>query len=261
MSERPLILLSNDDGLGTHGLCAMEQAVADLGELLVVAPDRDRSGSSHSITLDRPLRVQEVGAASHGLVQHAVSGTPVDCVYLALHHLAPRRPALCISGINHGYNLGADVFYSGTVAAAIEATLRGIPSIALSMQRHLPFDPARAAALGRTLAQHVLARGLPPRLLLNVNLPAVSAGEAHWTRLGARRYHDVVDARQDLRGRSYYWIGGPEATVDELPGTDGHAVSTGRGSITPLGLDLTDTDALRRLSQVPLPGVAPLEQG
>lgn len=239
---RPLILLSNDDGVQAPGLLAAAEALADLGEVMVAAPDRERSATSHSISLDRPLRADEVRPGAF-----AVDGTPVDCVYLALLHLVPRRPDLVVSGINHGFNLGSDVFYSGTVAAAIEGALRGVPGIAVSLERRkepVPGGQDRSAATAvlKRLAAEVLSRaphGLPAGTILNVNVPAGAVSGIEVTALGQRVYRDLVDVRQDLRGRSYYWIGGPELEVDDVPGSDMHAVRAGRASVTPLGLDLS----------------------
>src|SRR5579872_3258137 len=141
MSERPLILVTNDDGVGAPGIRAVAEVLRDIGDVMIAAPDRERSAASHSISLDRPLRVDEIEPGVF-----SIDGTPVDCVYLALLHLVPRRPDLCVSGINHGYNLGSDVFYSGTVAAAIESTLRGVPGIAMSLERRRTQDFSHAAA-------------------------------------------------------------------------------------------------------------------
>ncbi|MDX2021798.1 MAG: 5'/3'-nucleotidase SurE [Deltaproteobacteria bacterium] len=247
MQQRPLILLSNDDGIGAPGLAALIAAVEDLGDVIVAAPDRERSAASHSITLNSPLRVDEIAPQ-----RYAIDGTPVDCIYIAALHLAPRKPALCISGINDGFNLGSDVFYSGTVAAAVEATLRGIPSIAVSGERQRPHDFAAGAAFVRELAAETLARGqkqspFPEGALLNVNIPAGALSGYQVTFLGRRVYRDQVDVRADLRGRSYYWIGGPEEKATDLPGSDCSAVQSGVASVTPLALDLTHGALLRDL--------------
>jgi 5'-nucleotidase len=237
MSERPLILLSNDDGVAAPGIAAAREALKELGDVIVAAPDRERSASSHSISLDRPLRVDEV---EEGVF--AIDGTPVDCVYLALLHLVPRRPALVVSGINNGYNLGSDVFYSGTVAAAVEAALRGVPAIAVSLARKAPQDFSHAAGFLAALAAETIRRGagaLPESSLLSVNVPPGPITGYQVTFLGRRVYQDQVDVRADLRGRSYYWIGGPEANADDVPGSDCRAVRDGLASLTPLSLDLT----------------------
>jgi 5'-nucleotidase len=237
VSERPLILVSNDDGATAPGIVALAEALREVADVVVAAPDRERSATSHSISLDRPLRVDELGEG-----YFAIDGTPVDCVYLAVLHLVPRRPALCVSGINNGYNLGSDVFYSGTVAAALEAALRGVPAIALSLERRAPQDFTHAAGFARALVSEVLARGergIPSGALLNVNLPAGPINGFQVTRLGQRVYRDQVVVREDLRGRAYYWIGGPEEKGTDLPGSDCTAVRGGLASITPLALDLT----------------------
>jgi 5'-nucleotidase len=235
---RPLILVSNDDGIQAAGIRAAEEALRPLADVIVAAPDRERSATSHSISLDRPLRADEVRPGVF-----AIDGTPVDCVYLALLHLVPRKPDLVVSGINHGYNLGSDVFYSGTVAAAVEGALRGVPGIAVSLERRRETDFAPAASFLRALCAETLARGagaIPPGAVLNVNLPSGPPDGYEVTFLGRRVYRDLVDVRQDLRGRSYYWIGGPEAEGDDEPGSDTTAVRAGRASLTPLGLELTN---------------------
>jgi 5'-nucleotidase len=239
MADRPLILVTNDDGVMAPGIRAAIEALRDLGEVMVAAPDRERSAASHSISLDRPLRVDEIEAGVY-----SIDGTPVDCVYLALLHLVPRRPALCVSGINNGYNLGSDVFYSGTVAGAVEGALRGVPAIAMSVERRRPSDFSGAAAFLKALAAEAIARGpaaLPEASLLSVNLPAGPVTGYQVTFLGRRVYRDQVEVRQDLRGRTYYWIGGPEENATDLPGSDCSAVRAGLASVTPLGLDLTHT--------------------
>jgi 5'-nucleotidase len=235
--SKPLILISNDDGVSAPGITALAEALREIADVVVAAPDRERSATSHSISLDRPLRVDELTPGVY-----AIDGTPVDCIYLAVLHLVPRPPALCVSGINNGYNLGSDVFYSGTVAAALEAALRGVPAIAFSLERRRPQDFSHAAAFARALVAEVLARGeqaIPRGALLNVNLPAGAVHGFQVTRLGQRVYRDQVEVREDLRGRAYYWIGGPEQEGTDAPGSDCTAVRSGLTSITPLALDLT----------------------
>src|SRR5262249_46779916 len=223
----------NDDGVEARGLGALAEALADLGEILVVAPSREQSAMSHAISLDRPLRKREVQAG-----WYAIDGTPVDCVYLGLLHLAPREVALVASGINHGLNLGADVFYSGTVAAAVEGAIRGVPAFAISLEAH-EREFAQAARFAHALGRAILEKGLPPQTLLNVNVPPGQPRGYRWTRLGKRIYRDQVEERQDLRGRTYYWIGGPDAGYRDVVGSDCHAVRDGVASVTPLDLDLT----------------------
>ncbi|HKA91790.1 MAG TPA: 5'/3'-nucleotidase SurE [Haliangiales bacterium] len=247
---KPLILISNDDGVDAPGLRALADAVRELGEIAVVAPDRERSATSHAISLDRPLRADE---REPGV--WAVDGTPADCVYLALLHLLPRAPTLVLSGINRGYNLGSDFFYSGTVAAAVEAAVRGIPACALSLERG-PLDGLEAAGrFSRALAHAILAEGLPKGTLLNVNVPNHGPLRGYrFTRLGQRVYRDQVEVRTDLRGQRYFWIGGPEVTVRDAPDTDGTSVASGVVSITPLDLDLTSHELLGALPGWRLPG-------
>ena len=254
MGSSPLILVCNDDGVHSEGLAALAAAVQPLGDVVVVAPDRERSAVSHSLTLHRPLRVEEVGAG-----RHAVNGTPTDCVNLAINGILPRRPALLVSGINKGANLGDDVTYSGTVSAAMEGTLLGVPSVAISAVGRGSFRFDAAAAFSARLAAWVLERGLPSDTLLNVNIPAPLDGEPirgfALTRMGRRRYGDAIIEKVDPRGKKYYWIGGDELAFEDAEGTDFHAVSHGLISVTPIHLDLTNYksfDALRAL-QFPWP--------
>jgi 5'-nucleotidase len=235
--QKPLILVTNDDGVQAPGILAVTEVLKDIADVVVAAPDRERSAASHSISLDRPLRVDEVGPGIY-----AIDGTPVDCVYLALLHLVPRKPALVVSGINNGFNLGSDVFYSGTVAGAVEGALRGVNALALSLERRRPQDFSHAARFGAALAAEMIRRGpnaLPDASLLSVNFPAGDFRGYRVTFLGRRVYRDQVEVRQDLRGRSYYWIGGPEEHATDLPGSDLSAVRDGLASVTPLGLDLS----------------------
>ncbi len=240
--ERPLILLANDDGVQARGLHALAEAMSSLGETIVVAPDRERSATSHAFTMDRPLRVEEVRPG-----WFSVDGTPVDCVYVGLLKLAPRPPALVVSGINHGLNLGADVFYSGTVACAVEAAIRGWPAMAVSLDYRSGADFTEAARFAHALARAILAKGLPEETLLNVNVPRGAPRGYRWTRLGRRLYRDQVEERADLRGRRYYWIGGPTIGFGDVEGSDGVAMRDEAVSVTPLDLDLTHSGLLARL--------------
>jgi 5'-nucleotidase len=246
LSVKPLILLSNDDGVRAPGIQALAEALVGIGDLILAAPDRERSAAAHSISLDHPLRVDEIQPNVF-----AIDGTPVDCVYLALHHLVPRKPDLCLSGINNGFNLGSDVFYSGTVGAALEGALRGVPAMALSLERQKPQDFSHAATFARDLVCDIMDRGqgaIEPNTLLNVNMPVGPTRGLRMTSLGRRIYRDQVSVRQDLRGRAYYWIGGPEEKGEDLPGSDCAAVQEGLVSVTPIGLDLTHRPMLARLA-------------
>jgi 5'-nucleotidase len=236
------LLLTNDDGIRAAGLGALERTVTGLGDLWVVAPDRERSASGHSLTLEHPLR-----AAALDATHWAVSGTPTDAVLLAIETLLPERPDWVISGINHGPNMGEDVTYSGTVAAAMEACILGIPSIAVSLagRGELLFDEVLPTL--RRVLETLLRFQLGHHQLLNVNLPNLPSSEVrgvHVTRLGSRQYRDSVVGREDPRGRAYYWIGGtgPEWASDER--SDAHAVQEGFVSVTPLVADMTDYRAM-----------------
>lgn len=242
---RPLILLCNDDGIGSTGLRALADSLGALGEVMVVAPDRERSAAGHSLTLNRPLRATALGEG-----WYSVDGTPTDCVTLGVMGLLPRRPDLVAAGINHGSNLGDDVTYSGTVSSAIEATLQGIPAFAISLAGEGQLDFRAAAAFARKLAAEILERGLPPDTLVNVNVPNVGPDEIRGvvvTRQGRRVYSETVVRKTDPRGKAYYWIGGMDPTWKSQDGTDHEAVSSGRISLTPLHLDLTNHTAIDEL--------------
>jgi len=238
-----IILLSNDDGIHSEGLMALEESVRHVGEVYTVAPDRAQSSMSHALTLHRPLRVHELGA--HRL---SVDGTPVDCVKLALTGLLPVRPELVISGINKGPNLGDDIIYSGTVSAAIEGALLGIPAIAVSLVTFKDFDFRAAAEFTATLIQRIAERGIPPKTLLNVNVPPIPKRDLKgWrvTRMGKRHYSENIVERVDPRGIKYYWIGGDDLGFSNDDGTDCQTVHEGYISVTPLQVDLTDYKLLQ----------------
>lgn len=240
-----IVLVTNDDGISAPALRPMREELSALGRVMIVAPDRDQSATSHSLTLHRPFRIHR-----HDEDMYSVDGTPTDCVVTAFHGLLDEPPALVVSGINHGPNMGEDVFYSGTVAAAIEGTLQGVPAIAASLVTKEPSDFAEPARFIARLARDVLARGLPRRQLLNVNLPHRPWGEVRGvriTRLGSRVYNDTLVHKVDPRGRDYYWIGGEDAVWQVGAGTDFDAVSAGFVSVTPMRLDLTDERALADL--------------
>jgi 5'-nucleotidase len=218
----------------------------------VVAPEHEQSAASHAISLSRPLRIRQVKPR-----WYAVDGTPTDCAYLAIHHLMKDGlPGLALSGINHGPNMADDVTYSGTVAAAMEATLLGVPAIAFSLVARRQFDFTHAARFARELTRSALGQTLPPRLLLNVNVPG--KGEPRgWavTRLGRHSYGNQVVENTDPRGRRYYWIGGVGYAHEDLPGSDCNAVLDEQLiSVTPVLLDLTDLARLEELSRWPVEG-------
>lgn len=237
-SDPPRLLVSNDDGYLADGLVALVEAISPLGEVWVVAPDREQSAASHSISLHRPLRIKEIRPR-----WYAIDGTPTDCSYLAINHLMKdARPRLMVSGINHGPNLADDVSYSGTVAAAIEASILGIPAIAFSLVTRKRFDFANASRFAQRLVAAALLQPLNPRMLLNVNIPAgIELTGYAVTRLGKHTYGFDVVENVDPRGRKYYWIGGNEYQHQDIPGSDCNAVLQDKlVSVTPLHLDLTD---------------------
>ena len=241
-----LILITNDDGVHSPGLSALVDALAKLGRVVVVAPDRERSAAGHSLTLHSPLRADEIRTDVI-----AVDGTPTDCVNLGIHGLLSERPALVVSGINKGGNMGDDITYSGTVSAAMEATLMGVPAMAVSLSADsFSYDDFYVSGQAAyALSQKILDYGLPPDTFLNVNVPKGCPAGARMTRQGKRRYGDVVVENLDPRGRKYYWIGGGELGFENVEGTDFHAVHEGYVSITPLHLDLTNYTSFAGLSR------------
>lgn len=242
MSHRPLILVSNDDGVDAAGIVALREALAVLADVYTVAPEFEQSARSHAISLHTTLRHHRYSENVH-----SIEGTPADCVYVALYRkdLLPRWPDLVVSGINHGANLGADVHYSGTVAAAREGALRGIPSIAFSL---LPGGNMELAARYATeIVGRLLASPKPSgaTVLLNVNFPPGTPKGVRATVLGKRLYTEGVDVRDDPRGREYYWIGGPGGVRHEpMEGSDTDAVDAGYVAVTPLRIEATNPDHL-----------------
>lgn len=234
------ILVTNDDGIYSEGIRLLVESLSRVAEVVVVAPDREQSASGHSLTLHRPLRLRPVKDG-----WYAVDGTPTDCVNLGIQWLMrDEPPALVVSGINFGLNLGDDVTYSGTVSATFEGTLLGVPSVAFSQQVGENFSFRPAAELAGRLVARILASDLPKDLLLNVNVPEGRPTGVRLTRLGKRTYAQTVIQKEDPRGRNYFWIAGtPEWQEEE--GTDFAAIVEGCVSITPLHLDLTDYRGLQ----------------
>ncbi len=246
------MLVSNDDGFYSPGIRALRDALVTWADVVVVAPETEQSATSHSLSLHRPLRSRAVEPG-----MFAIDGTPADCVYVALHaetRFLPRWPDLVCSGVNRGLNLGQDAFYSGTIAAAREGALRGIPAIAASA--HVKADLARVSELVSKLARALydvtagdLGAGVRPgpsmarnTTLLNLNVPLQWNGELRKARLGSRLYEEVIDFRKDPRGREYFWLGGPGVRHESDPGSDTDAYDAGFASLTPLVLDLSSGD-------------------
>lgn len=242
------ILISNDDGIHARGINDLRTSLQENNKLYVVAPDRERSATGHKITMYRPLRVKEWSYPETDSLGWAVDGTPADCVKLGLEALLPDPPDLVISGINFGPNLGTDVLYSGTVSAAIEGTINGIPAIAVSLASYEYCDFSHATALIRKLVT-VLGKRLPAKTLLNINLPPGPPRGIKVTKLGHRRYINIFDKRTDPRGKVYYWMAGEPFDLDEDdPDTDVWAIREGYASITPVRFDLTDHPVLEELN-------------
>ena len=241
--ENKRILLTNDDGIGSVGLRALENALSPLGDVTVVAPDSERSGSSQALTLHQPLRVNMLDDR-----HFAVGGTPADTVILALYQLLPQKPHLVVSGINPGGNLGENLIYSGTVAAAQEAALHGVPSFAISLVGRNPEDFSGAAGVALQLARRILEEGLPPGVALNVNVPRHEIRGMRLTRQSQKISQNVVCEKKDPRGRSYYWLDEtlPHRKVE--PDSDYAAIFEHEVSITPLEVDRTHHPSLNHLS-------------
>lgn len=243
------VLATNDDGIYADGLWALRDALSALGEVIVVAPDRPRSATGHAITLHKPLRVRKVSLAN-GAWGYCTNGTPSDCVVLGIVDIVG-KPDLVVSGINVGANLGEDLTYSGTVCAAMEAALFGVPAFSISIAADEVDDFGPAADVALRLADEICKRGLPADTFLNVNVPPLPADRIAGiavTRQGRRRYQSRLERRLDPRGKEYYWLKGDLEAVQDGGGTDVEAVARGSVSVTPIHLDLTDhafLDSLR----------------
>ncbi|OGO35751.1 MAG: 5'/3'-nucleotidase SurE [Chloroflexi bacterium RBG_16_56_8] len=246
-----MILVTNDDGVDAPGLLALKQGLESLGEIVVVAPDRNWSASGHTKTMHKPLRITSV-TLRDGSCAFATDGAPTDCVAVVMLGFSKEKPALVVSGINPGGNLAHDLTYSGTVAAAMEGAINNVPSIAVSINANhadnIDFTPA--AEYAARIARRVLTEGLPPDTFLNVNVPAIPIEQIRGvriTRLGKRIYRDALVVRQDPQGKTYYWIGGepPSGVVED--GTDFGALADQYVSITPVHMDMTSHALMDRL--------------
>jgi 5'-nucleotidase len=243
---RPRILVTNDDGIFSEGIERLAAALSPVGEVFTVAPDQERSAAGHSLTLQSPLRAKLVGPN-----RWSVDGTPTDCVnWGVLHLLKDERPRLIFSGINLGLNLGDDVTYSGTVSAAFEGTLIGVPSVAVSQEIETGFTFDAAAEFAERLARRLLEHPMPSGTLVNINIPAGAPLGVRVARLGKRRYGETVIEKTDPRGRPYFWIGSTIPTGDAEEGTDVSAIAEKYISMTPLHLDLTDYRSMEMLEGI-----------
>jgi 5'-nucleotidase len=235
------ILVTNDDGINSEGLVALRRALSPLAEISIIAPERNWSVSGHTKTLDRPLRISEV-ELSDGGIAYSTDGTPSDCVSLAVLGFLKRKPHLVVAGINKGANLAEDITYSGTVAAAMEGVISGLPSVAVSLCSSSRWKFDTAASFAARVVEEIQKHGMSGDVLLNVNVPALQKAEIKGiaiTHLGKRIYTDTLVERTDPLGRKYYWIGGGVPAGDPEEGTDIGAIAAGKVSITPIHLDLT----------------------
>ncbi len=250
-SEKFRILITNDDGIHSGGIAALEEAMRGIGEVYVVAPESEMSGASHSLTLARPLRIRQVDER-----HWTVDGTPTDCVTLALNQILPPelRPHICASGINHGANLGDDATYSGTVAGAMEATILGVTGIAFSLAVTRSHDFTESAKVSRMIVEKALAEGIPEGTLMNVNIPKGVPRGIKITKQGFKSARPVISEHIDPRGKLYYWIGEVREGFRAEGGTDFEAVDEGMVSVTPMRSDLTDYGAMETLKDWNLPG-------
>ena len=239
------ILVTNDDGIHSPGLTMLAKALAALGEVWVVAPDRERTAVAHALTLHKPLRVHEVGKRVY-----AINGTPVDCVNLALLNILPKLPHLLVSGINKGVNLGDDVLYSGTVSAAVEGTILGVPSMAVSQEGREQFHFATGAHYALRVARLILQHGLPEETLINLNVPNRALRDITGVRvtcLSRRRFENPIIEKVDPHGRTYYWIAGTRVSWSRSKDADHEAIEEGAVSLTPIHLDSTNYGVLDQL--------------
>lgn len=245
-NRKPIILVTNDDGYHSEGIETLEMAMREIGNVYVVAPASEQSGASHSLTLSRPLRIRQIDET-----HWTVDGTPTDCVTFALNKILPpdKRPDICVSGINHGANLGEDATYSGTVAGALEATILGVPGIAVSLVANRSYDFDESARVARRIAEKALAEGLPPFTLLNVNVPKGVPKGIKITKQGFKAARPVISEHIDPRGKSYYWIGEVREGFRAEGGTDFEAIEAGFVSVTPMRADMTNYSVLDELKK------------
>lgn len=240
----PNILITNDDGIHAPGLRALVEALRDLGTLTVVAPSQERSAAAQSLTLRQPIYCDQIAER-----EYSVEGTPADAMILAFHTLLKEKPDVVVSGVNRGGNVGENVYYSGTVGAAMEAAINGVPAVAVSVAyRRQEFDFAPAAEFARNLVPLVLSEGLPSGVVLNVNVPQDWGGEVRFTRQSSKITRNLLQPGTDPRGRRYYWLSEQRLTDGIDPDTDHAAIRDGAISITPLELDHTHTQSLNHLS-------------
>ncbi len=246
-TEQPTILITNDDGIYAPGLKALVEAMRGLGKLVIVAPDKPQSGMGHAITINDPLRLKK-SDVFEGIEAYACTGTPVDCVKLAKDKILHKKPELCVSGVNHGSNSSINIIYSGTMSAAVEASIEGIPAVGFSLtdfNHHADFTGAKQVA--REVAEQVLKFGLPPGTLLNVNIPALPANDIRGIRIcrqAVAKWEEEYDERFDPHGKTYYWLTGNFVNYDKGTDTDEWALAKGFVSVVPVQYDMTAHHAI-----------------
>ena len=244
------VLVTNDDGLNSQGLHVLVETLAEMAEIFVVAPDRERSGTGHGITVFDPIMIKRVDGVAGAQMAWVVYGTPVDCVKLGISSLLPAAPDLVVSGINKGANLGWDVLYSGTVSAAMEGVIMGVPSIAVSLCLDEALeDYGFAARFTRAVSRQMEMDGFDRDTIININVPGIPRPEikgVRVTRLGRRQYENVFEERKDPRGNIYYWMGGDVVEEDQEPDSDVTAVNQGFVSLTPIHFDLTNYNLVEK---------------
>lgn len=243
-SEKVRILITNDDGYHSEGIIALENALSEIGECFVVAPASEMSGASHSLTLARPLRIRQIDAH-----HWTVDGTPTDCVTLAINQIfsAEERPTICVSGINHGPNLGDDATYSGTVAGAMEATILGVPGLAFSLVANRNHDFTESMKAAKEITQKAITEGIPQNTLLNINIPKGNPLGFRITKQGLKDSRPIISEHIDPRGKPYFWIGEQRYGFHAEGGTDFEAIDENFVSITPMRTDLTNYAAIELL--------------
>lgn len=249
MSDNPLILVTNDDGITAPGIRTLIEVMKEFGDVVVVAPDSPQSGMGHAITLDSTLHVESITIKNGNQVEYSCSGTPADCVKLAVNELLHRKPDLCVSGINHGSNSAINVIYSGTMSAAIEAGIEGIPSIGFSLLDHswnANFEPLKKHI--KTIAKNVLENGLPDGVVLNVNFPKEDIKGIKVCRQAKANWIEEFDKRTSPQGKEYYWLTGNFVNLDKGEDTDLFALDNGYATVVPVQFDLTAHHYIQQLN-------------
>lgn len=251
MSNKPLILITNDDGITAPGIKALVEAVKDLGEIVIVAPDSPQSGMGHAITITKPLRLDKTNLYD-GIESYQCSGTPADCVKLAVDKVLHRKPDLLLSGINHGSNSSINVIYSGTMSAAVEATIEGIPSAGFSLCNYAyNADFSLSIIVAKLIAKNILSGGLPEGVLLNVNVPKIETANIKGIKIcrqAQAKWEEEFDERSDPNGRKYYWLTGKFVNYDKGNDTDEWALANGFVSVVPVQFDLTAHHAMAHVN-------------